>query len=49
MGRKDSDELAALIARAWQMDAARFILEVSHLGADPAEVCGELLPEPFGL
>lgn len=54
MGQKaaregDSDELAVLIAHAWQMDASRFILEVAQLGADPVEVCAELLPEPFGL
>lgn len=46
---RTSGELAALIENAWQMDAAQFILEAARLGADPAEVCRELLPEPFGL
>ncbi|MFD3748381.1 hypothetical protein [Nocardia sp. NPDC058633] len=37
-----TDELAEVMARAWQMPASRFILEVQHLGADPVAVCNEL-------
>lgn len=48
-GQGESDNLAALIAHAGQMDAARFILEVAALGADPVEVCAGLSVESLGL